>query len=239
MESTEATKKEEQEEESLNQEFFDQTENMEDYICIICQRIPFPSKAVEVSCCHHIFCYNCISTWIKIKNTCPLCKNSFSNGINDEKINLIKDKNKILFRMLSNQKLNCPLKCGWKGNFSEYEGHFASCPNKPSECKYSKYGCTFKDTKEKIKEHEEGKNKKHLKIVIEYLEANKNKIFVDCHEHPLTLSVVEGRTWACNLGYYGDRNCPSGRMFFPHPSFKCAECDYDLCLQCLYNHMKK
>jgi hypothetical protein len=29
---------------------------------------------IFVTCCLHIFCFNCISTWIEENKTCPICR---------------------------------------------------------------------------------------------------------------------------------------------------------------------
>ena len=48
--------------------------NLENLRCIICHEIPlFP---LECSSCQNLFCENCVETWKKIRNSCPIqCKN--------------------------------------------------------------------------------------------------------------------------------------------------------------------
>lgn len=44
----------------------------EKLICPIC--LKECSKPKRPNICEHIFCYTCISKWIKIKKCCPMCR---------------------------------------------------------------------------------------------------------------------------------------------------------------------
>nr|ALL26033.1 ubiquitin E3 ligase ICP0 [Canid alphaherpesvirus 1] len=58
----------------------------EEYNCTICLEPP-KNMTVTMSCLHK-FCYDCLSEWTKVSNTCPLCKSiiqSMIHSINDDK----------------------------------------------------------------------------------------------------------------------------------------------------------
>ena len=61
---------------------------------------------------------------------------------------------------------------------------------------------------------------------------------VDCHKHPLILSNSEMRKsnsiWFCNICRNFDAPFPSNVV-----SFRCNDCDYDLCFQCINAHNYK
>lgn len=44
------------------------------FIAICLQSVKVRGK---ISCCNHIFCYECIFEWSKVTNSCPLCKAVF------------------------------------------------------------------------------------------------------------------------------------------------------------------
>lgn len=49
----------------------------EPLICSICLN-KIKNKA-KLDCCSHLFCYNCIKSWIAIKSTCPQCRRIISS----------------------------------------------------------------------------------------------------------------------------------------------------------------
>jgi hypothetical protein len=51
--------------------------------CCIC----FDGKEYVLTSCCHLFCLPCITRWIEISNTCPICRNEFETGV--ELYNLI------------------------------------------------------------------------------------------------------------------------------------------------------
>lgn len=47
---------------------------VEKIICSICRGIPTFEADPVLTSCGHVFCKNCIVSWIKIRNTCPCCR---------------------------------------------------------------------------------------------------------------------------------------------------------------------
>jgi len=47
--------------------------------CCICMCEPEKEEAAGVDGCEHVFCFGCIEKWAERENTCPLCKNRFTN----------------------------------------------------------------------------------------------------------------------------------------------------------------
>lgn len=46
--------------------------------CPIClEKIPL--KTAELPDCGHVYCFQCLKTWMEISNTCPVCKLEFTN----------------------------------------------------------------------------------------------------------------------------------------------------------------
>eukprot|EP00117_Sycon_ciliatum_P022412 scpid24403/ scgid19344/ len=44
--------------------------------CVIC--LEQPKERGKISCCDHLFCFDCITKWAKVTNCCPLCKAQFN-----------------------------------------------------------------------------------------------------------------------------------------------------------------
>lgn len=57
-------------------EFFGFMENLKheslDTICVIC--LNEATNKINLDCCKHEFCFECIKKWRKIKSTCPVCR---------------------------------------------------------------------------------------------------------------------------------------------------------------------
>ena len=104
---------------NLDPDFLDETSknNIEDYICCICQLIPNPETCLEEENCGHLFCKCCLDGWLKKSQNCPFCKNIISKRS-------VKDKNKIIFRHLINLIVLCQQEnCNWKGIWKDYLDH--------------------------------------------------------------------------------------------------------------------
>ena len=50
-----------------------------DNSCCICMCEPEPMEAATIDGCSHKFCFSCIDKWSDRENTCPLCKERFTN----------------------------------------------------------------------------------------------------------------------------------------------------------------
>ena len=190
---------------SIDPEILDESNqiNVEDYICCICQLIPNPQTALEDENCGHLFCDSCLDQWLKAKTTCPICKNKISKR-------LIKEKNKMVYRQLSNLKLKCPEDdCTWKGIWGIYYDHLKNSHNIIIEINNN---YTFYELY------------KYYKSTI--------------HEHPLKYlgTTMDNKSWYCDGKYLPD-TCLSGiedcTQTKDHKRFRCFQCDYDLCEKCM------
>ena len=66
-----------------------------------------------------------------------------------------------------------------------------------------------------------------------------DKVHVDCHKHPLTLSndqmrQYKGNKWYCNICNNKDFCFLDNTL-----SFHCHSCEYDLCQKCIKKHNYK
>ena len=110
---------------SLDPDFLDESSknNIEDYICCICQLIPYSDTAIEEENCGHLFCYICINEWLQKSQNCPFCKETISQRS-------VKNKNKLVYRHLINLIVLCQEDdCKWKGTFKEYYEHLKTHNN--------------------------------------------------------------------------------------------------------------
>jgi len=149
----------------LESECFKDTNNVNDFLCTICYRLPYPDKAVEEVKCGHIFCEGCLKEWTKIKQICPHCNST----INDSQRPL-KDGNKIAYRILMELMVNCPTGCSWSGAWNELDKHLANCEKSVAPCKYAYIGCLFEGELAERKEHETLKDKHHLELAEVHIE---------------------------------------------------------------------
>ena len=126
----------------------------------------------------------------------------------------IKDKNKIVYRHLINLIIICPeTDCNWKGNLKEFDEHLINKHNK-------------------IKDSQDSKDFELYK----YYKAT-------CHEHPLKyLGTTMDNGWGCD-GRKLPSKCFSGITGFKQTKdikrFRCMQCDYDLCENCMNNYKCK
>ena len=109
---------------SLDPDLLDESnQNIDEYLCCICQTIPNPETAIEEENCGHLFCNNCINEWSKTKSNCPICKKNISKR-------LVKEKNKMIYRQLANLKLKCQEEnCDWEGIWKDYYEHLKKVHN--------------------------------------------------------------------------------------------------------------
>lgn len=59
------------------------------FICVICKDICNNSKIIN--CCNNLYCNDCISSWVRYNDTCPMCRkkielDSISNNIYLDKV---------------------------------------------------------------------------------------------------------------------------------------------------------
>jgi hypothetical protein len=187
--------------------------DIEDYICCICQAIPNPESAVEEENCGHIFCSDCLNNWKKKSNNCPFCKENITKRV-------IKDKNKIVYRHLINLIIKCQEEnCDWKGIWKEYKAHLEKVHNKIL----------------KIEENNINNNNNHFEL---------NKLYrANIHEHPLKfLGYTKTHKWICDATRLPCKCLSNIDDFNKSTNFKrfrCSECDYDLCENCMNKYYIK
>jgi hypothetical protein len=274
---------------SIDPDYLDEKnkENIEDYICCICQFLQNPETAIEEENCGHIFCQICIDNWLKKNNLCPFCKGKIIKRN-------IKNKNKMIYRQIINFIVLCSEKnCNWKGTIKEYENHLKNQHNIKQISndnfelfKYYKATCHIHPLKyfdtsidngwscdcckcfSGITNFEQTKKMKRFRCVEcdfdlcllcmnnyydrNYIIANdsstaskKNyllnmKYHSSVHKHPLIfLDKTRDNGWGCdgrNLG----KKCFSGitgfHQSFNIPRFRCEQCDFDLCENCMNNY---
>lgn len=243
----------EYEKNSMDTEIFE-LKNVKDYLCTICVKVPYPDNCVEVACCGHLFCKDCIKQWIETQNICPLCKKTLQNNEND--ISEIKNKSKFLYRQMCSLIVNCPYKCGEKITLGDLEKHKLKCKKIKQNCKFHSIGCSFTEFGDKVKNHEESNDKLHLYMAMKFIEENKlnnkkilafdegDRIKVDCHPHELIFMTrgdyffyrCDGRKLPGGCPY-SNQNEPDGHHFSNNVQrYSCDNCDYDLCNYCAIRH---
>jgi hypothetical protein len=227
---------------NLSSNYFTDNKEISIFECAICKDIPNPYFCIEVECCGHLFCENCLEKWFKEKPYCPICKKTIKNDKN--LLKNIKENNKIVFRIMNKLNIKCPYNCNWSGNWEELENHLNTCLLSIKECKYKNVGCEFFGKYSETEEHEKNNDKKHLELAMNFI--NKNKIDnrkylikfdigqickVSCHDHPLTFR--NSMSWACD-GRKLSGGCLSKNSHFKCTyRYRCHNCDFDLCTNCM------
>ncbi len=74
---------------------------IEKLICTICRGVPTYHSDPVIASCGHVHCRNCILSWLKIRNTCPHCR---EDGITPESLVSIQV---FLCNVLTGVKLRC------------------------------------------------------------------------------------------------------------------------------------
>jgi len=182
---------------------------IDDYICCICQLIPYPETALEEENCGHLFCDICINSWMKKSNTCPFCKSVISTRV-------IKDKNKIVYRHLINLVITCQEEnCDWKGICKDFYEHLKNVHNKNMDALRA-VPCVNLNP-ELYKYYKATTHNHPLKY----------------------LDTTMDNSWRCNANYLpggclsGSNNINKSKNF---KRFRCMQCDYDLCEKCMLKY---
>lgn len=230
----------------LESDFFQDVNQVIEYSCSICTNVPNPHHCTEASCCGHLFCTDCITKWLETNKTCPFCKGTLKDKTN--LLRNIEQNNKLLYRILQKLLIICPNKCGWKGEWSDLEGHLNECTKLQKECMYKRIGCTFFGPQQECKEHEIGSEKHHLELAMKFINGKSSIQFdigevvnVSCHPHPLTFESKAGflfvkKYWFCD-GEDMPGGCLSGESFHKvKERFRCDKCDFDLCPNCVFKY---
>ena len=132
-------------------DLFEDEELSSEFLCGICNDIANPHSSMEHIDCGHVFCNNCIKSWIDKKSNCPQCKTSTKNSLRP-----IEAENKIIYDYMISLRIKCPTviyshACTWVGTWKELESHLSVCDISIIECPNH---CGFKACKKEMSEHE-------------------------------------------------------------------------------------
>ncbi|XP_051900274.1 TNF receptor-associated factor 3-like isoform X2 [Pristis pectinata] len=72
--------------------------------------------------------------------------------------------------------ISCPKYCGAQIHRTELKDHISECPKAERCCNFSSYGCTFKGTNPRLKEHEAQSTHQHLLLVLLKNKALEEKV---------------------------------------------------------------
>ncbi|XP_069765726.1 TNF receptor-associated factor 3-like isoform X2 [Narcine bancroftii] len=72
--------------------------------------------------------------------------------------------------------ISCPKYCGMQIHRGELKDHMSECPKAERGCNFSSYGCTFKGTNPRLKEHEMQSIHQHLLLVLMENKALEEKV---------------------------------------------------------------
>jgi len=145
--------------EGWDQSIFLEQQRSEDYICSVCTDVM--RDCVETDC-GHMFCDACVTSALKEKQECPDCR---------EKVTLTTlSPIKSIRRKILSLRVKCTGSedgCSWIGMLKDLHLHEQECKESVQEknCRYLKYGCTFKGKGDAIKMHEADDCKEHLELV--------------------------------------------------------------------------
>jgi len=119
---------------TMNTQIMDAEEELE-YCCVIC--LDIAEDGVETSCCHQLFCYDCLS---RVRKKCPMCRRQFQI-VTSSKADVIK-------RMLS----KCTNEgCGKEVLRLELKEHKRVCLHRLFTCPSE--GCEFQGKQTLFKDH--------------------------------------------------------------------------------------
>ena len=168
-------------------DLFEDKKLAESFICIICQEVPGLGEIVDHGKCGAIFCYHCITEWLKKKQVCPKCKEIFG------KITLSKDHSKFLHNLICGLKIKCPNSCSWVGEFKDLGQHLINeeAKSKSYNCPYQIIGCEIIGTKDFIENHLIENTKEHLMKFQEYVKAKELEKLNEINKRKLAESKKE------------------------------------------------
>lgn len=93
--------------------------------CSLCLSLCLPyENPIFLNPCAHIYHAKCIKEVLAdaVSAECPQCREWFiADDLKD-----LKSSN-LVFRMLLNLRIDCPLDCKWKGDVADLDSHFDSC----------------------------------------------------------------------------------------------------------------
>ncbi len=118
--------------------------DIDNYICPLCQGIlydPYFDK------CGHVFCHDCIFSYLKTEKKCPISK----LDLNETPNSMI-----ILKNIINGKEIFCVNKkenCNWKGLIKDIDNHLkTTCLKEKIKCKFKE--CEFISKREEMSVHE-------------------------------------------------------------------------------------
>ena len=214
-----------------------------EYKCLLCGLIPSPETANEEIDTGVLYCDECIKK--KLSEQKENKESKKDKG--DKKYRIIKDENKVFYKIFKNLIIKCPYKCEWKGVWSDLDKHLNECKYSIINCKYKSIGCEYCDENKKVIEHEKLNDKYHLEMALKYIKENKivkKKIKFEMGEtcmtsvHPHKMTYRISYSWNCD-GRKLPHGCYSNDYSFNSsvPRFNCAQCYFDLCDKCIIHYV--
>ncbi len=116
----------------------DYEEEVKQMTCPVC--ITLVWNPVHCSLCTNLICKNCIESWLKKSNKCPLCNEVFkaNNLVNLVKNTLSKIKSKCYYSQTAANNSDGSLTCNKVIPYYEFEEHIKSkCDHYPYKCNIS------------------------------------------------------------------------------------------------------
>lgn len=190
-------------------------------VCSICSGIIInPIQCLE---CDNCFCKICFDDWKKAKggNSCPFrCPNpSFKSS-------------RLIKNILSILKFKCQNGCNIEIPYLDFEEHYKEkCPKLVIDYKqkYLEYKKKYEDLLKEFEKTSKENNRNKGNIPGYAIEnQNLDKGFSSrFHNHYLYNKTDEDNDWICDV-------CKSEYNQNTEGRFQCANCDFDICLKCVY-----
>ena len=126
------------------------------YICGICLEVP--CSPVSLQRCPHLFCFNCIQSWHRVKISrretpfCPVCKTQVQFRVLQQDITQFDEwaqSHKSLFNQITTSCHKC---FNWTGPVSQFPGHSQFCEKRLVQCSNFQCDCQL-PLDEMIDEH--------------------------------------------------------------------------------------
>jgi len=163
-----------------------------EFMCSICRSVL--DKTIELPC-GHTYCSTCIDAWIKINNTCPVCKTCFNP---DEK-----HYSKKIDNIIKKLKVGCQY-CEWNGEYYDYNEH-KNLENTAKRCPMMRVTCNKCDTAMKSSDMKE-----HNNTICSFRNVSCEKclsliVFSEREQHLLNVCPMTEAKCSDECGYTGLR----------------------------------
>lgn len=115
----------------------EEAEKIEEFLkCHIC--LDVAEQAMEMSCCHNIFCESCIITYAKSSSSCPICRAP----------SIAFSPSEFIRQIVNDKMINCPFGCKQQFKRSQIDLHKPNCQNIEYFCAIEK--CEFMGKREAV-----------------------------------------------------------------------------------------